>query len=142
MKISLALHIVGLVMWLGGLMILTRCMKVFSRSLPQEAEEAISAFSTTIKRIFYGFCLPGALISLLTGLYQVFSMGAAYYMRQGWFHGKLTLILLLFIITFFVARELKKIQNQEILSAKRALALHAASAASLILIVFITILFK
>lgn len=142
MKISIAFHLVGLVMWLGSLMILTRCLKIFSRAYPAEASEALDTFRNTLKRVFYGFCIPGLLISLVTGVYQIVQMGMAYYMKQGWFHAKLTLVLLLFVVTLLLAKEMRRIAGRELVPAKRAIVLHAASGASLFAIVFLTILYR
>lgn len=140
MEISLALHIIGLILWIGSLLILTRCMKIFTKSFPKEAEDGIAGFRTTVKRLFYGFCLPGLAVSLGSGLYQFSQRGAAYYMKLGWFHTKLTLVFVLFIVTFLLAQEIKKISAQITISSGKTIALHAISSTCMIIIVFLTIL--
>jgi putative membrane protein len=140
MRISLALHVVALILWIGSLLILTRCMKIFTKSYSKEAEEGISGFRSTMKRMFYGFCLPGAVIALITGLYQFSERGAEYYMKLGWFHAKLSLVVVLFIMTFLAANEIKKIGNLKVISSKKTIALHAITSACMIAIIFLTIL--
>jgi len=115
-------------------------MKVFTKTYPQEAEAGISGFRATIKRMFFGFCLPGAVIALATGLYQFMQTGAGYYMKLGWFHTKLTLVVILFVVTFLAAQEVRKIGNSEVLTAKKSIALHAITSACMIAIIFLTIL--
>ncbi len=127
-------------MWIGSVMIITRCLKIFTNSYPDQAQEGLDNFRIVIKKIYYGFCLPGALITLISGIYQFSLRGAAYYMKLGWFHGKLTLVLILFVVTFMLAQEIKKVTNKQILSKKKTISLHAVSSACMIIIVFLTIL--
>lgn len=140
MEISLGFHVVGLVLWLGGLMIVTLCLKIFCQEFPAEAESGLNQFRVKISRIFWGFSVAGAAISLVSGVYQFLARGSAYYMKQGWFHGKLTLVLILFVVTFLVAGEVKKIRRGEVLSPGKVRWLHIASSVCLVLIVFLTLI--
>lgn len=140
MKISLALHLVGLVMWLGSLLIITRCFKIFTREYPKEASDGLNSFRTTLRKIYFGFSHPGMGIALLTGIYQISSVGFDYYMKLGWFHSKLTLVVILFILTILTGKEIKKITKGEVISAKRAGALHIGTTVCMIAIIFLTIL--
>ena len=135
MKISLAFHIVGMVMWVGGLMILTRVLKVFSDELGDSR-----SLAAMVQGLYKGFVLPGLLVAIVSGLYQLTSMGIGVYMKQGWFHGKLTLVVVLLVVTFFVGGEVHKVQRAQKLSAARLIALHALSSVALLGIVFLTIL--
>src|SRR5262245_46998439 len=131
MAFSLAFHIVGIVMWLGGLMIITRCIKLFSG----DAQVARSA-APMLRRLFFGFVVAGLVVAACSGVYQLSSFGVGAYMKQGWFHTKLTLVLALLVVTFFVPRTIAKLVEDPAAAGKRAMALHGASGALLLAIVF------
>lgn len=127
--ISIGVHIVGLVMWLGGMMILTRALKLFAGS------EALPSFA---RRTFHGFVLPGAVLSVSSGLYQLLSVGVSHYMQQGWFHGKLTFVVALFVVTFLLFRQVRTLRTTGAVDPRHATILHAASGTLLLVIVFLT----
>lgn len=140
MQYSIAFHIIALVLWLGGLMVITRTLKLFACNFPAEANSGLDGLRSINSRIWFGFVIPGAVLSIVTGLYQIYLMGISYYMKQGWFHAKLTLVLVLLVVTFFVGREVGRSSKKLQLDAKRLLILHIISATSLLIIVFLTIL--
>jgi uncharacterized membrane protein len=113
-NISISLHLIGIVLWVGGLLGISSFLK---------------RGDSDINAPFYGFCLPGMLLTLGTGLYQLFSKGAAYYFHQAWFHTKLIFVVVLLISTFLVWK-----------GAKRAMpAVQILASISLIIIIFSTI---
>lgn len=139
MKISFALHVIGLVMWPGALMILTRFMKLLCNPGGAAASE-IAALS---KRVFSGFVLPGLFLSLVSGIYQIFHTsveGFGYYKTQGWFHTKLTLVVLLIVLTFVILSQIKKAAAGQTLSRGKVTFLHAAVSSILVVVVFLTFL--
>ncbi|MCB0310644.1 MAG: CopD family protein [Bdellovibrionales bacterium] len=135
MALSLALHVIGIVMWLGGLMIVTRLMKLslLAQDMPRSGREAIA-------RTFSSFALPGALLATLTGLFQLVVGGVQFYMQAGWFHAKLTLVITLYVVTVVVFFSLKKFVAEQDLSPKKCGVLHAISGALLLAIVCLTFL--
>ena len=134
-KISIALHIVGIVMWAGGLMILTRFLKLFTS--PGDGTPAVAAMAN---RVLHGYVFGGLVLALLTGLYQLSYRGFGFYMAQGWFHGKLTFVILLLVITGLVFTDVKKIKAGVPLSRGRVGALHGLTGLALLVIVFLTLL--
>ena len=140
MRYSIALHIVGLVLWLGGLMMLTRILKVFCHQFPDEANAAMEGLRKVVKRLMFGFVVPGLLLTCVTGVYQITTMGMAYYMKEGWFHAKLSLVLILLVLTFLTLQEVMKANRKELLAPSRLIMLHVLSSLSLIVIVFLTML--
>lgn len=122
-------------MWLGGLMMLTRFMKLLT--VPQSAD----SLRAMIKRIYFAYVIPGMTLSILSGLYQL-SSDVSGYMQRGWFHGKLTFVLLLLGITFVVATDVKRSERGELLSAGRLGALHGLTGLALIAILSLTLLFR
>jgi putative membrane protein len=134
MRVSLALHIIGIVMWLGGLMIGTSALRVL---ISTGNTEEISRFG---KKLLFGFILPGLGIVTLSGLYQLTTNGVGLYMKQGWFHAKLTFILVLFAATALLYFEIKKIMNKGAASESRIMMVHGMSGAVLLVAVFMTML--
>lgn len=135
MRYSLALHIIGIVMWLGGLLILTRMMS----SLEKLSKESLGLVPI-IKKIFYGWILGGLFLTALTGLYQIGIRGISFYMKQGWFHSKLTLVLLLVGVTVALGLQVSKASRGDIVKSKSVMILHGLSAVGLVSIVFLTML--
>ena len=136
MKTSLAFHIVGLTLWVGGLVIIPRIMKGIKGETPESV-----LLGNAIRRVFLGFVVSGFVISLLTGIFQLETNGGpAVYMKQGWFHGKLTFVCLLVLATALLWGEVVKLKKGRPLSAKKLIAIHAISALSLIAIPFLTFL--
>lgn len=130
LNISLALHIVGIVMWTGSLIVASRIIALGVNS----ANDNSAAW---LKKIFYGWTLAGLALVTLTGLYQLMvGGGPGVYFEQGWFHGKVTLVIVLYIATFIFSRFLKQTQKK----ASTAMMIHGLTGLCLILIVFLTFL--
>ena len=126
MEISLALHIVGIVFWIGGLLFLTKTLKF---DLSRNPDLAVLN-----RKLLFGWLLPGIIITLVTGIYQFLQVGAAVLMKQGWFHGKLTLVVLLLLASGYV---FAKAQSGKV---KFLTAIHAFAASALVLISVFTLL--
>jgi uncharacterized membrane protein len=131
MNISFALHIIGLALWVGGLMLLSRFMKSLATS--QDSGRLSIEATYQVKKVFYRYVITGFVLSLLTGLYQIFAgPGLAVYMKQGWFHGKLPLLFLLIVATAMLAFEVNKAASGGSLYKGRLVFVHAAAAFSLL----------
>jgi putative membrane protein len=124
-------------MWMGGLMVLTRFMKLAAAgsAAPMSAD-----FSKMLKRIYFGFGVGGCVVTLLTGIYQLLARGMQFYMSQGWFHGKLTLVLVAIIITVVIGTLVKAVSAGRSVSAAKVGAMHGIISLILVLAVFSTIL--
>lgn len=132
MNYSIAFHVIGICFWMGGLLILTRVMAV--------NDGASQTLAKSVKRLWLGYALPGFILVLLSGLYQLNYRGFAYYFGpgQGWFHMKLTAVIVLAIITGLVWREVSRFQAGGVPNKKLLGALHGISALLLVLLVFLT----
>lgn len=135
-KISVAIHIIGIVMWLGGLLVLTRLFKLFTLG-----HSGLQQVSGMMSRIFFGYVILGTVLTVCTGLYQLSYSGVAAYMSQGWFHGKLTLVLILLVVTAICFQYLRRIQKGATLSRGMVGALHGVVGLTLLVGVFITVIF-
>jgi uncharacterized membrane protein len=139
MRYSIALHIVALVMWLGSAMIVSRCLRVFCEAYPDAAKDALDQLRAMLKKITYGFLVPGMLLSAISGIYQIIQGGVDTYMKQGWFHTKLTVVIGLIVISVLIIREVIQAGQGQVLSKKKLGILHGLVSLSLIVIVFLTI---
>lgn len=95
----LAVHIVGFVFWMGGLLAGTIVMASHTR---EQSPEGRRALSTLEKRLLDGFALPGALLTILAGLAMVWIQPE--YLREPWLHFKLFLVLIMLVVHVVVAR--------------------------------------
>jgi len=89
------------------------------------------------KRAFFGYVVAGLVISTLSGLHQWASGGFADYMKQGWFHGKLTLVMILLAVTGMLFVQVGKAQTGQS-NRKLLMAIHGIAALCLVGIVFLT----
>lgn len=135
MQISLAFHIIGILFWVSGLMVVSGLMRYFESNPDSKNTGAYKALT---KKYWFGMVVPGLAIAAVSGLYQVFSMGLSYYMRQGWFHGKLTLVIILLVVTAIVGTSVSKVQKGESVPAKKFGMMHGVIGSILLLIVLLT----
>lgn len=130
LNLSLALHVIGIVMWTGSLI-------VASRIIALGAKNANDNSATWLKKIFYGWTLSGLVLVTITGLYQLMvGGGPGVYFKQGWFHGKITLVIVLYVVTFLFAQFL----NQKQKKPSTAMMIHGLTGLCLILITLLTFL--
>lgn len=138
MSVVLALHVVGGAMWLVGAMILTRVMKMYL-----EPNAASPALDSMVKVVFFGFVVAGLAISVTSGMLQLLSYRGAdslvIYMKQAWFHTKLTFVVLMLAVTVVIWESVKRVTRGEAVSRGRLTLLHVLSGTSLIAIVVLTL---
>ena len=138
MSFVLAFHVVGAAMWLIGAMIVTRLLKIYL-----EPNAASTALTSAIRIIFFGFVVAGLALSLCSGMLQLLSYRGAdslvIYMKQGWFHAKLTLVLVMLIVTAVIWQGVNKIARGEVVSRARLTLLHILCGTSLLAIVTLTL---
>lgn len=90
MRWLLAFHVVGVVMWMGSLMALSRLLGYHTR----EPASVRPRFSFVEGRLDLGGAVPGALLTLLTGLGILAVEPAGWFRAAGWLHTKLLLVFL------------------------------------------------
>lgn len=129
MTYSLALHLIGLVLWIGGLVLVPRMMRL--------TLENRGGMAVAVRRVFWGYLIPGFVLTLITGLYQFDIGGRTAYFSQGWFHGKLLFLVVLVVITVLLATDVKRYAGAERVSPGRLMAIHGTAALSLILIMIL-----
>ncbi len=135
MQLSLAFHIIGILFWISGLMVVTGLIRYFESNTEAKSGPTYGALT---KKYWFGMVIPGLIIALTTGVYQMLLMGIGYYMKQGWFHGKLTMIIILLVVSLIVGNGVSTVRRGESVPAKRFGMLHGVVGSMLLLIVFLT----
>lgn len=97
-----ALHIISMVVWFSGLFYLPRLFVYHA-----DAKDAISIerFKIMERKLYFGIATPGAIFTLIFGLWLL-TMNFAF-MKMLWFHLKLSLVLLLILYHFYLGFLLK-----------------------------------
>ena len=104
-----AFHLVGLIFWVGGLLVTTRICAMHAG----EAEATVrTRYAALEKRFFWGMGTAGLLVALITGVWLLVNqdfgqLDAA--VRGAGFHIKLTFVVLLIIVHFLVAKGITKL---------------------------------
>lgn len=135
MSVSLSFHVIGLALWLIGLMALTMVLR-----LGLVHTQSVALAKSAVKRTLFAFVIPGFAVTLLSGLHQFAARGAAFYMQQGWFHTKLTLLLILIALTAFVYRDSANFLADRAPTLGRIKLYHILSGVLLLAIVLTTML--
>src|ERR1035438_10073661 len=95
---TLVFHLIGLVFWLGGLLVVTHTLAMHSEEDSPETRAALGRLESKLLR---GLAHPGAAIMVITGFILVGHDPA--YLRQHWLHAKLLLVLVLMVLDLRLA---------------------------------------
>ncbi len=100
-------HLLGIVFWMGSFLILTQ---IFRRHVEEEAkvQERLTLLE---ERLFRSAAHPGAALVLASGI-LLFLMDPTSYLRAGWFHAKLLLILVLFALHIYLFRLMHQLHQK------------------------------
>jgi putative membrane protein len=121
---TLVFHIIGLVFWLGSLLVVTRILAIHAEETSVEARATLSRLET---RLFKGFTHPGAALMVITGIMLVSQ--DPYYLRQNWLHAKLLLVAVLIALDLRVYFRAKAFQAGKIqLTRGECMAMHGVIA--------------
>lgn len=89
-----ALHIVFMVTWFSGLFYLPRLFVYHAMASDQIG---IARFKIMERKLYYGIMLPGAVLTVTTGLWLLYAYAWQFYQHSLWLHAKLFLVLILII---------------------------------------------
>jgi uncharacterized membrane protein len=139
MNLVVAAHLIGIVLWVGGLLVLTRLL-AFHCDLPAgEARDALAGFETNTYRFVAAL---GAGITFIAGIFMLFVKGdgVSHYVSPAgvWgatFHLKLTAVFVLLAMDHVVMRKMKKLQREGEGSRSTFVKLHGVIAVLFILII-------
>lgn len=87
-----ALHIIFMVTWFAGLFYLPRLFVYHAMSKDEISNER---FKIMERKLYYGIMAPGALLTLATGGWLLYSYAWSLYKQSGWLHAKLLLVAVL-----------------------------------------------
>jgi putative membrane protein len=103
MLVVKSFHIIALVAWFSGLFYLPR---LFVYHADTTDIISLERFKVMEKKLYYGITWPAALVTTLLGLWLI-SYNSIYYLKSGWMHAKLSLVLLLWIYHLYCGYYLK-----------------------------------
>jgi putative membrane protein len=84
-------HVLGLVLWVGGLLVTSMALTRHTQETAAEVRQALAR----LERIYLrGLADPGALLTILAGA-SLISTNPHYYLHAPWLHMKLTFVLFL-----------------------------------------------
>ena len=87
---TLVFHIIGLVFWVGSLLVVTHILAVHTEETSSETRATLSRLEA---RLLKGLAHPGAALMVITGSLLVAQHPS--YLRQHWLQAKLLLVMLL-----------------------------------------------
>jgi len=96
-----ALHVVFMVTWFAGLFYLPRLYVYHAMTTDQAG---IDRFKVMERKLYFGIMTPGAVFTLIFGLWTLFINGWATYAGTLWLHIKLACILLLVIYHMYCGK--------------------------------------
>jgi putative membrane protein len=88
---TLVFHILGLVFWIGGLLIETN---VLARHTQETSAEVRQALGRLEMRLLRAMADPGAALTLVTGIILIWT-NPSYFLHAAWLHAKLALVVVL-----------------------------------------------
>jgi len=103
---TLVFHMIGLVFWLGSLLVVTRVLAIH---VDERSAEARAALSRLESKLLKGFAHPGAAVMVITGFLLVAEDPT--YLREHWLHAKLLLVVILVVLDLRVAFRAKVFQD-------------------------------
>ena len=127
---SFVFHLLGAVLWLGGLLALSRVMVHMARQ-PASMRPGLALLGTR----FNILATLGAALSLSSGLYQLSLWPDGSFRHAGWLHAKVTLVLILVAVHALCLMKLKqwqKLPDHSALPRGLASALHGVIGLALI----------
>ena len=97
-------HVIFMVTWFAGLFYLPR---LFVYHAMCEDDAGNERFKVMERKLYYAIMTPGAVLTLVFGLWLLFAYAWEAYKSMGWLHAKLLLIVALFGYHFYCGRLLK-----------------------------------
>jgi protoporphyrinogen IX oxidase len=91
---TLVFHILGIVFWLGSLLVITHVLASDAESESAEVHEVLSRLEA---KLFNGIAHPGAIIAVISGAVLI-STNVSYYLHAAWLHVKLFLVVIIIVL--------------------------------------------
>jgi putative membrane protein len=105
-----AFHIIAMVTWFGGLFYLPRLFVYHAMSTDQISQER---FKIMERKLYYGIMAPGAILTLLLGLWLLSAYGWQLYKTALWLHLKLGFVLILILYHLYCGYLRRRFQRNQ-----------------------------
>jgi putative membrane protein len=102
-----SLHIIGLVMWIGGIFSILAIIK-YQNNQNDEQRVSLAGFGT---RIYFASNLIGLVITISCGLLMLMANTAL--AKGGWFHAKMLFVIVLLVVDHIIFRKMKQIAKKK-----------------------------
>ena len=133
---ALAAHVVGIVFWMGGLLVATQVLASHTQETSPEARCALARLE---QKLLKGIAHPGAAVTILAGI-AVVAMQPDY-LHQSWLHAKLSLVAILIVVDLVVAARIRGYREGRIeVYARQAKLVHGMIAALFLGIVILVMI--
>ena len=96
-----AFHIIFMVTWFAGLFYLPRLFVYHASSTD---EVSLERFKVMERKLYYGIMTPGAVLTLIFGIWLLFLYGSEYFFDSNWLHVKLVLVAILIFYHFWCGK--------------------------------------
>ncbi len=105
-----AFHIIFMVTWFAGLFYLPRLYVYHAMSTDSTSD---ARFKIMERKLYFGIMTPGAVLTILTGLWLLHSYAWQLYKHAGWLHYKLALVCGLVIYHLYCGYLLIQFKNNK-----------------------------
>lgn len=111
---TLVFHVIGLVFWLGSLLVVTQILAVHTETTSEETRATLSRLESKLLR---GLAHPGAAIMVITGIMLLAQ--EPNYLRQAWLHIKLLMVVVLIVLDLRLTFRARLFQQGKIEMTRR-----------------------
>lgn len=119
---TLVFHVVGMVFWLGSLLVVTQILAIHTEANSPETHRTLGLLES---RLLRGLAHPGAAIMVITGLILIVHDPSL--LRQHWLQAKLVLVVILIALDLRLTFRARAFQAGNIeLSRRDCMVLHGA----------------
>ena len=121
---TLVFHLIGLVFWVGSLLVVTHVLAMHSEETSPEAQASLAALETKLLR---GLAHPGAAIMVITGFILIGHDPNL--LKEHWLHAKLLFVVILIVLDLRLAFRARAFQEKNAdLTRKECMMFHGAIA--------------
>jgi putative membrane protein len=129
-------HLIGVVLWMGGLLAFSRILGYHSKELPS----ARPRFTFVEGRLNWLVAIPGAVVTIVFGVWIAVQHGMAWFRVASWMHWKLALVgavLVIHLVLTFKHRQILRAHPAAPMNRALYAALHGTVGLLLIAIVLL-----
>lgn len=103
-----SLHVISIIAWMAGMLYLPRLFVYHAEA--EVGSEKSETFKVMERRLLKAIINPAMILAWIFGLWAAYEIGA---FSQGWFHAKLTLVLIMSGVHGYLARYVKIFARDE-----------------------------